>query len=214
LPPTVAAAPMSARAGATPARQAATGRSDYVSGVVAAHERYQGVGGRAWEDEGMPNGRVASAPCTPARGRVQATPHSVPSGVGGGTWARLMPSAATSDLASAWAEVEQVRLSLLQRARELSQREGAVRRAEARNTAAAQQLGELRHRLDDYSSELEQGVAALTAQQEAVREERRQTLEMQARVRRMCAAAVRDDVVASKGRDWHRVWPPTQLMGP
>ena len=39
-----------------------------------------------------------------------------------------------------------------------------------------------RLRLDDYSAELEQSVVALTAQKQSVREERRQTLEMQARI--------------------------------
>lgn len=171
---------------------------------------------------GAPYGGGSSAPCTPAgRGRTQVTPHSMPVAA----WPRSARSsgaayagdnsrrAPNSDLAAAWAEVEQVRQSLLQRERELSQREAKVWREEARNASAAKQLGELRHRLDDYSAELEQGVATLTAQQQAAREERRQTLEMQARVRRMCAAAVRDDVVASKAQDWNRAWTPTQRGG-
>merc|ERR1712008_143135 len=84
----------------------------------------------------------------------------------------------------------------LPRERDVTQREVAVHRAEARSQASARQLAELRRRLDDYGEELEEGVAALTSQQNALREERRQTLELQARARRMCAAAIRDDVVA------------------
>lgn len=117
------------------------------------------------------------------------------------------------DIAGAWAEIDQVREELDQRERELAQREAAVRRSEVRNSAVSQQLDELRHRLDEYSEELEEGVIALTAQQNALREERRQTIEMQARARRMCAAAVRDEVVSSRSRNWdHRSWTPTSTM--
>merc|ERR1719491_1284630 len=112
----------------------------------------------------------------------------------------------------AYAEVERIRQSLAQREREVAHREAAVRRAEARNSANAGQLDELRHRLDEYGQELEEGIMSLTAQQSALKDERKQTLEMQARVRRLCAAAVRDDVVASsKVRDWERrPWTPSQ----
>mmetsp|Transcript_103366 Transcript_103366/g.323141 ORF Transcript_103366/g.323141 Transcript_103366/m.323141 type:complete len:161 (+) Transcript_103366:1-483(+) len=155
---------------------------------------------------------------------AQATPRSASRGGGRsrqaaagchGGWrpgpAEAWPSA---DLDAAWAEIEQARRELVQREREVEQREVAVQRAEARNQAAAQQLSELRHRLDDYGEELEEGVAALAAQQKALREERRQTLELQARARRMCAAAVRDDAAVSKFRDWERrSWTPTPTMG-
>jgi len=117
------------------------------------------------------------------------------------------------DFSRAWAEVERARQSLAQRERDVVQREIAARRAEARNVAEKRQLDELRQRLDEYGQELEQGIMSLTAQQSALRDERRQTMEMQARVRRLCAAAVRDDVVASKARDWERrPWTPTQRM--
>jgi len=170
-------------------------------------------------------------PSTPVRVGVaasQATPHSAASR-GGGRGRPGPPSCDRAewgphtgpregwppgDLAAAWAEVDQLRRDLAQREREVAQRELAVRRAESRNRAAARELGELRRRLDDYGEELENGVAALTEQQSALREERRQTLELQARARRMCAAAVRDDVVASKFREWdRRSWTPTSTMG-
>lgn len=85
-----------------------------------------------------------------------------------------------SDLAAAWAEVELVKSRLAQRERELAEREAATARAEVRNRATARQLAELRRRLDDYGQELEEGVMALTGQQNALREERRQTAELQA----------------------------------
>lgn len=195
----------SARAGSTPARFAPPARAAQAAVPAAHDERYQAMRTGAVHRGGH------SAPCTPAQGRAQATPYSMNSRNGGHAWPRSLP---TEDLSAAWAEVEQVRQSLIRRERELSHREAGVQRAEARNTAAARQLGELRVRLDDYSGELEQSAVALSAQQQSVREERRQTLEMQARVRRMCAAAVRDDVVASKARDWQRAWTPTQTMGP
>lgn len=100
--------------------------------------------------------------------------------------------------AAAWTEVEAARRDIEQRERDLELREAMVCRAEARNDATARQLGELRCRLDEYGLELEEGVLALTAQQEALREERRQTLELQVRARRFCSA--RDDPKA-------RIWP-------
>lgn len=118
---------------------------------------------------------------------------------GSGCWSQ------NADIAAAWAEVEQARQSLAQREREVQLREAAVRRAEARNLATSSHLTELRQRLDEYGRELEEGVAALTAQQHSLREEQRQAELMQARARRMCAAAVRDDVVGSKVRDWERL---------
>jgi len=174
--------------------------------------------------EGTGIGVCTPPPCTPVRvgaGPAQATPRSVPSRAGSRT--RQMHSNghqsqwqgwSSADLAAAWAEVEEIRQDLAQREQELAAREFAVRRAEARNQATARELSELRHRLDDYGEELEEGVAALTLQQNALREERRQTLELQARARRMCAAAVRDDVVASKFREWERIpWTPMPTMG-
>jgi len=195
------------RAGSTPARFAPPSRA---AQSAAQEERCQARGLGAWPGSGIAHRNGHSAPCTPAQGRVQATPHSMGSR-NGGYPQRCYPN---DDLAAAWDEVEQVRQSLLRREKELSQREAAVQRAEARNTSAARQLGDLRLRLDDYSAELEQSVVALTAQKQSVREERRQTLEMQARVRRMALSSVRDDVVASKARDWQRVWTPTESMGP
>eukprot|EP00930_Biecheleria_cincta_P100472 TRINITY_DN92108_c0_g1_i1.p1 TRINITY_DN92108_c0_g1~~TRINITY_DN92108_c0_g1_i1.p1 ORF type:complete len:476 (+),score=93.88 TRINITY_DN92108_c0_g1_i1:32-1459(+) len=111
-----------------------------------------------------------------------------------------------SDLALAWDEVERARRLLEQRERELVLREAAVRRAETRNATHARQLDEMRHRLEDYSEELEEGMLALTAQQSALREERRRAADMQARARRMFAAANRDEVSASKlmNRDWEK----------
>jgi len=205
----------SARAGSTPVHAGArhapwASEAHAVPPGTTQDDRYQAFSASAWPGAGAPHG--GSAPCTPVmHGRARATPHSVPSRAGG-AYPRSYPNG--EQLSMAWAEVEQVRQGLLRQERELAQRESAARRAEARNAATAQQLGELRHRLDDYSAELEQSVVALTAQQQGVQEERRQTLEMQARVRRMCAAAVRDDVVASKAQNWHRAWTPTQTMGP
>lgn len=102
----------------------------------------------------------------------------------------------STDLASAWAEVKQARRDLGRRERELEMRELAVRRAEARNKAMSKQLSELRQHLEMYEEEIEEGVLMLSAQQDAVREERRQLAELHARARRACATAVREDVVA------------------
>lgn len=177
---------------------------------------------------------------TPARShqriRTQATPRSAtgrrdlprPRSAGGYSSHRMVsggdgywgPDLANVDVESAWAavrhaneEVQHMRRMLAHREREVVQREAAVRRAESRNNAAARQLSELRHRLDEYGEELEEGVAALTAQQNTLREEHRQASEMQARARRMCAAAVRDDIVSTKLRDWDRSWTPTTSIG-
>lgn len=204
-----------AHAGATPARRGQSGT------VAHAWGPWQG---QSWGGTPMTSGQTT--PRTPAcLGRV--TPHSAPSQASG-RWPRVgymqhadgyLPdhlengSWAADDLSRAWAEVERARQSLAHREREVVQREIAARRAEARNVAEKRQLDELRQRLDEYGQELEQGIVSLTAQQSALRDERRQTMEMQARVRRLCAAAVRDDVVASKARDWERrPWTPTQRM--
>lgn len=118
-----------------------------------------------------------------------------------------------AELSAAWAEVERIRRSLIRRERDLAQREAAVRRSEARNFAAARQLNDLRSRLDEYGEELEEGVLSLTAQQNALRDERRKAMELQARVRRLCAATVREDVMASRASEWERrSWTPTQTM--
>lgn len=121
-----------------------------------------------------------------------------------------------SNSAAAWAEVDLAQQHLAQREREVELREVAARRAEARNRATARQLAELRRRLDDYGQELEEGVMALTNQQNALREERRQTAELQARARRICASGTRDDMVSisSKLNDWNssrRPWTPTSM---
>merc|ERR1712150_72601 len=102
-----------------------------------------------------------------------------------------------ADVQAAWAEMDKAGQSLAKRERELAQREAAVRRAEMRQRMTARQLNELQQRLDDYNRELEEGVVELTAQQNALREERRQTVELQARARRMCLAAARDESSAS-----------------
>jgi len=195
-------------------------------GPAELHEELRGT----WHS-GTGLGTCTPPPCTPVRvsaGQVHATPRSAPfrgasrsrQGYAASSHADWQPSHLTSegwssgDLAAAWAEVHQVRHDLAQREREVAQREAAARRAEARNQAAARELDELRRRLDDYGEELENGVAALTAQQNVLREERRQTLELQARARRMCAAAVREDVVASKFREWdRRSLTPMSTMG-
>lgn len=135
---------------------------------------------------------TGSPPCTARGVGLQATPRSATSR---GTGLRGWPEDAS-------AEVEDARRRLDQRERLLAQREAAVRRAEERNRAAARQLSELRDRLDDYGEELEAGVVALTAQQDALEEDRRRTHELQARARRMCAA--RDEAEASKLRAWDR----------
>jgi hypothetical protein len=119
-----------------------------------------------------------------------------------------------SDAEPTWSEVQALQWSLSQRERDVAQREAAVRRAEARNLATARQLSDLKRRLDQYGEELDEGVSALTAQQNALHEERRQTAEVQARARRLCAAAVRDEVLASKVREWDMPpWTPTGMMG-
>ncbi|CAE8602534.1 unnamed protein product, partial [Polarella glacialis] len=102
----------------------------------------------------------------------------------------------------AWAEAEHLRRTLEQREREIELREAAVRRAEVRNNAKTRQLSEMRRRLEDYSEELEEGVVALAAQQAALRDERRHATELQARARRMVAAATREDNLPSKMRNW------------
>lgn len=118
---------------------------------------------------------------------------------------------AQQSLRAAWAEVDLAQQRLVQREREVELREVAGRRAEARNRATARQLAELRRRLDDYGQELEEGVMALSAQQNALRDERRHTSELQARARRMCAAAPRDEF-SSKVSDWdRRPWTPTSM---
>mmetsp|Transcript_63196 Transcript_63196/g.137432 ORF Transcript_63196/g.137432 Transcript_63196/m.137432 type:complete len:436 (+) Transcript_63196:37-1344(+) len=121
-----------------------------------------------------------------------------------------------SDVAAAWAELERERQALALRERAVSQCEAAARRAEARNLAASQQLAELRQRLDEYGKELEEGVITLSLQQDALREERRQAAEMHAQARRLCAAAVREDALASKMAEWDgRPWMsiPTPFHG-
>lgn len=168
-------------------------------------------------------GSCTPPPCTPVRvgQRAYVSPHGTRQGHGNGhpgEWGdggghSVQEGWGPPELEAAWAEIEQVREELAQRERDVSQREVAVHRAEARNQASARQLAELRRRLDDYGEELEEGVAALTSQQNALREERRQTLELQARARRMCAAAIRDDVVASKFSQWsRRSWTPSPTM--
>lgn len=235
------AADVDARADAEPGgEQPAPGpelQAQHAAGGDAA-ELLQGQGsaelreelrGTWTSDAGL--GTCTPPPCTPVRlpgGQAQATPRSAPSrgagrsrqGYTASSHADWQPSHLTSDgwssgdLAAAWAEIHQARHGLAQREREVAQREAAVRRAETRNQAAARELDELRRRLDDYGEELENGVAALTAQQNALREERRQTLELQARARRMCAAAVREDVVTSKFREWdRRPLTPTPTIG-
>lgn len=109
--------------------------------------------------------------------------------------------ASASELAAAWAEVEDVRRGLADRERVVARREAAVRSGEARNHATARELGELRQRLEAYGEELEQGVVSLAAKEHAVREEWRRTSHLQARVQRMCATTVRDRVLAGSWRD-------------
>mmetsp|Transcript_29791 Transcript_29791/g.57604 ORF Transcript_29791/g.57604 Transcript_29791/m.57604 type:complete len:467 (-) Transcript_29791:109-1509(-) len=168
-------------------------------------------------------GSCTPPPCTPVRigQRALVSPNGTRQGHGGGhpgEWGdggghSMQEGWVPSELEAAWAEIEQVREELAQREQDVTQREVAVHRAEARNQASARQLAELRRRLDDYGEELEEGVASLTSQQNALREERRQTLELQARARRMCAAAIRDDVVASKFSQWsRRSWTPSPTM--
>merc|ERR1712039_972622 len=142
-------------------------------------------------------------PCTPVRvvggkgGRPKGTPHSAPPrGTGyaaptNGGHINAWPEPWSDEaLVAAWAECDEVRRNLAARERDLLRREAAAHRAEARNRAAAQQLDDLRRRLDDYSEELQEGVSSLAAQKSKLREERRQTVELQARARRICAAAV------------------------
>lgn len=142
-------------------------------------------------------------------GRGHVTPQSMPARVSrpqsAGGYSRR-PREPETDLEMSWAaarraeeETAQMRRAITRRERELTQRESALRHREARSEAQARQLSELRLRLDRYGEELEDGCAALTAQQDALRDERRQVGEMQARARRMCAAAVRDDVVGRFG---------------
>lgn len=139
----------------------------------------------------------STPPRTPARssGSCRATPN---------TAAVRSRQNDDEELTAAYTEVAIAKRRLDQRERELELREANIRRGEARNNAVARQLHELRGRLNDYSQELERGVLALSEQQEALKEERRQTLELQARARRMCATAVRDEVMATKVRDWER----------
>jgi len=173
--------------------------------------------------EAMWLGSCTPPPCTPVRvgQRAHVSPHGTRQGHAGGhpgEWGdggghSIQEAWAPSELEAAWAEIEQAREELAQREQDVAQREVAVHRAEARNQASARQLAELRRRLDDYGEELEEGVASLTSQQNALREERKQTLELQARARRMCAAAIRDDVVASKFSQWsRRSWTPSPTM--
>mmetsp|Transcript_58347 Transcript_58347/g.162617 ORF Transcript_58347/g.162617 Transcript_58347/m.162617 type:complete len:519 (-) Transcript_58347:95-1651(-) len=159
------------------------------------------VDGCATPPRTPPRPRSASSRGTSSRGAQQrqafvAGGHPVP-------WSNPAPSEgwwSADDVAAAWHEVEQAQQSLVLRERELAQRESAVQRAEARNDATGRQLDELRQRLDEYGRELEEGIVALTKQQSALREERCHVAQVQARARRACAAAVRDDVVASRIR--------------
>merc|ERR1712232_65807 len=96
--------------------------------------------------------------------------------------------------------VDQIRQNLAQREKELMQREDAVRCAEARNHATAQQLIEFKMWLDEYSEKLDDDVAAFNAQQNTFQEERRQTTILQAHARRMWAAAIREEVIADNLR--------------
>jgi len=168
----------------------------------------------AWDfREPAPAEGFQSAPRTPARGypgqqQQHKTPRSVPSQRGSrgqyDQWsgARGAPSEYYTPDVDGWEQLERARWDIAQREKDVAQREAGVARAEARNEAASRQLAELRQRLEEYGRELEDGIAALTAQQSAVREERRQAAEMQVRARRMCAGAVRDEVVASRMRSW------------
>jgi len=171
----------------------------------------------------------------PGDGRHNA-PHPVSNGystpgstTSAGSWRRRPPFGARhgephhfnggeawypSDAEPSWSDLQAMQWNLSQRERDVAQREAAVRRAEARNLATARQLSDLKRRLDEYGEELEEGVSALAAQQNALHEERRQTAEVQARARRLCAAAVRDEVLASKVREWDMPpWTPTGMMG-
>jgi len=106
------------------------------------------------------------------------------------------------DLTAAWDELEQARHGLYLRERDIAQREAAVHRAKARNIAAARQLNEHRHRLDEYGEELEEGMFALTVQQNALRQERRQTFDAQPRARRVYAVPAHERGPPEFRSDW------------
>jgi len=150
------------------------------------------------------SGAGVTPACTPVQAGGNSRPRGTPQSAPPRAYNRPPPSAwpqpwSPDALEAAWAEAEEVRRNLAARERELLQREAAVQRAEARNRAAAKQLDELRRRLDDYGEELQEGVASLAAKQSALREERHKTIELQARARRMCAAAVRDNAISAHG---------------
>lgn len=174
----------------------------YASGYSSARQASAGVSARQTP-------RIHTPVRAGSHSRGYVTPQSMPARVsrpqsaGGYSRRARGPEA---DLELSWAtarraeeETAQLRRAMARRERELAQREAALRHREARSEAQARQLSELRLRLDRYGEELEDGCAALTAQQDALREERRHVAEMQARARRMCAAAVRDDVVGRFG---------------
>eukprot|EP00929_Paragymnodinium_shiwhaense_P022469 TRINITY_DN14353_c0_g1_i3.p1 TRINITY_DN14353_c0_g1~~TRINITY_DN14353_c0_g1_i3.p1 ORF type:complete len:432 (-),score=108.92 TRINITY_DN14353_c0_g1_i3:150-1445(-) len=179
--------------------QAADGQDEARAGIEDAIER-RGEGRPSAAS--APPATTASVPCTPVRpgSAVNPSPHAR------ATASRTRPPAeswgTSDDLAAAWAEIDRERQRLAQRERDMAAREDAVRRAECRSEMAAKHLAELRHRLDDYGRELSQGIEALSLQQASLREERRQAMEMQARARRTCAAAVRDDVIATQVNEW------------
>lgn len=119
------------------------------------------------------------------------------------------PDRQANTLEAAWAEVRWMHRRLTERERDLAQRELVVRRSEARNKATARQLAELRRRLDDYGQELEEGVLALTAQQQAFREGRRRTSDSLPASGRPRITTARDIPVSSKLREWSGTgWSP------
>jgi len=120
------------------------------------------------------------------------------------------------DLESAWVavqhardDVEQMRRELVHREREVAHREAAVYRAEVRNQAAARQLNELRHRLDDYGEQLEQGIGALSVRHNQLRQDRRHVSDKQARARHLWC----DDIISAKLRDRDGLWTPSMSIG-
>lgn len=136
-----------------------------------------------------------------SRGFPGPSPAAVPNG---SRWDSYKTTAidSISDLTTAWDELEQARYSLNLREREIALREAAIYRAKARNIAAARQLNEHRHRLDEYGEELEEGMFALKLQQNALRQERRQALDSQPRTRRMCAVAAHERAPPEFRSDW------------
>lgn len=215
--PQLAETPAAASQGEA-AEPVATPGQHHSQGIATPYASSSGVGGGGYA---QPYDVVAGGHPydTPIGGRQYDTPHSAPCPQGRGE--RRRPSSAVGrrpprdpwaaygppwerprapGLEAAWSEVNEQQQRLAAREREVAQREAAVRRAEARNRATARQLAELRRRLDEYGHELEDGVAALTAQQRALREERWQAAELRARARRSCGGA--GEAFASKVREW------------